>query len=125
MESSPTIGIQSIKVRVTVCNDGIQRKLFLGFSRKDNLVDRGFSCDALSIVDRFTTVDEILQVLVIALKRCHVQSLEDTASELVLANLQGSLTEILVNGICTHIDHVPTRFEVSIVTRDMEGSELI
>ena len=106
VQRRPAVRVQSVQVGVAVRDDGIQCDAFLGLCGEHGLVDGGLARDTLPVVDELATVDEVFEVLVIALMRGIVKVLEHAAGELVSADLEWPLPVVSVDRIGAHIDHV-------------------
>lgn len=87
VERCPTVSVDVVHVGMAVLNDGFKSIGFLLFIAKYSLVDRSFSKNAHSFIDLVTTVNQVPQVLGVGLCSCLVEVLDDTAGELILADL--------------------------------------
>jgi len=68
-------------------------------------VDRSFAGNAHSFVDKLTAIDEIFNILMVALVSSLVQVLQHRSGELIFANFEGSLSEVDTDGVSAHLDH--------------------
>lgn len=125
VQGCPSIGVQSVKVRVAVRDNGIKSDALLRLARQDSFVDRSFTCDAHPIIDPVAAVNQVLDILMVTLMGCLIEVLEHRASKLIFRDLKGSLSVVRMDGISTHINHESASLKVAIITRDMQGCELV
>jgi hypothetical protein len=94
MQGGPPVGIHVIQVGLAL-NDGMQGLLLGGLLklRENCLVNWSLTENAHLVIDLIATVDKMLEVLDIRLIRSVIKVLKDTASELILAHLEWSLSE--------------------------------
>ena len=125
MQGCPAVRVQRVEVGVAICDDSIQRYAFLRSLGEDSLVDGSLAGDAHSIVDQLSAVDQVFEVLMIALMGRSVQILKDSTRVFISTDLERSLSVAVVYWVGTHVHHISTRFEVTIVAGDVEGCILI
>lgn len=94
MQGSPTVGVHVVQVCLAL-NDGMQGLLLSGLLqlRENCLVNWSLTENAHLVIDLIATVDKMLKILDICLICGIVKVLKDTASELILAHLERSLSE--------------------------------
>ena len=84
-----------------------------------------FTSNSYPIVDLVTAVDQVFEVLMIALICSFVQILKHITGKLISAHFERPCMIIFMDSICTHVDHVATRLEVTVVTCNMKRGKLV
>ncbi len=94
MQGGPPVGVHVVQVCLAL-NDGMEGLLLGGLLqlRENCLVNWSLTENAHLVIDLIATVDKMLEVLDICLICGIVKVLKDTASELILAHLERSLSE--------------------------------
>lgn len=99
--------------------------LFPIFGRQDSLVNRSLAYDTCSLINLFSTVDQVLEIFSIASGGSIIQVLEDASHKLVFSNLKGILSSGSACSISPKLREESGLLEVTIVGRDVKGSVMV
>lgn len=88
-------------------------------------MDRRLTENTTPLINLVTAVDQVSDITRVSLTCCLVQTLQNIAAELVLADVEWSLCEGRARRLCAALDHQPRGLKITEVRGHVKGALVV